>query len=95
MSSEETEEKISWPEIAKKLTWRNQFDRLAFHGRKDTCEERVKQKASAWFRVTYEPFQRYLRQKRSKTNGDESTPPRFSEERSLGWEVDPVLIEVI
>ena len=51
-TAESEEETVEWSKISKKITWKNQLDVFEYQPSSSSSEE-VKQKASAWFRVTY------------------------------------------
>ncbi|CAF1202197.1 unnamed protein product [Rotaria sordida] len=55
VTDESDEEKVSWSEISKKLSWKNQVDIYEYYNQM-TLSDAVKQKASAWFHTTYEPW---------------------------------------
>lgn len=91
--SDEDDTKISWSKVKKELTWKNQFELLAFYQRKENCVERVKQKASAWFTVTYEPWRRYLQQAQRSLKSDQK-PVKYDGLLSFAWLVYPVLLTI-
>jgi pterin-4a-carbinolamine dehydratase len=102
--NEAQEETTKWSEISKKLTWKNQLERLEYHDRMKFYEE-VKQKASAWFHVTYEPWIKYTKRNCSKTKRSrdrftnnqqaEQQPKQFKGLFSFAWIVYPVLLEIV
>ena len=102
-SSESTdEERLNWWKISKELTWKHQLELLKHHNRESHLEE-VKKKASAWFRVTYEPWMTYLKKKQKKSSqtwqsihpGEESRQERYKEFFSFAWLVYPVLWKIL
>lgn len=101
-SSHEGEGK-KWSDRLKQLTWKNQLDKFEFEGEQGLVEE-VKKKASAWFRVTYEPwiFQinkykkkqgknlKQITNQQQKEDSNDFKPPLFS----FAWIVYPVLLDM-
>jgi hypothetical protein len=101
-STDETqEESTEGSEILKKLTWKNQLERLEYHDRMMFYDE-VKKKASAWFHVTYEPWIIYMKKNnRNKmknrgnfTNNQQAEQQRFRGLFSFAWIVYPVLLAI-
>lgn len=88
---EEQSETSRWSAVSKKLTWKNQYDSFGYTGRQGACGEKVKQKASAWFRITYEPWTRYVRQMDRDNNAHIRKYPEFF---SFAWLVYPVLLDI-
>ena len=73
-TGESEEESIEWSEISKKLTWKNQVDIFEYYKQGSLYEE-IKKKASAWFRIAYEPWIIYMKKSRKakrETNSHDS-----------------------
>lgn len=59
--------------------------------------EEIDKKASAWFRVTYEPWMGYMKRKQTKagsTHEHEGTQDRYRGLFSFAWLVYPVLLKI-
>jgi hypothetical protein len=100
--SEDEEEEVKWSEISKELTWKKQIRVLEFHNLTASFEE-VKKKASAWFRVTYEPWMIYIKKYQKNKNKTRNIPPNNQQEEeheqfkglfSFAWVVYPVLLDI-
>ena len=91
--AEEDEESDAskWSAVSKKLTWNNQYDLLAFNDRQEACGEKVKKKASAWFRTTYEPRIRHIHEMDQDNKSYRRECPEFF---SFAWLVYPVLLYI-
>ncbi len=96
------EEEVKWSEISKKLTWKNQLDVFEYDNRTASFEE-VKKKASAWFRITYEPWMIYIKKNQKNKNKNRNIPPNNQREQqheqfkglfSFAWVVYPVLLDI-
>jgi hypothetical protein len=99
---EEEEEDVKWSEISKKLTWKNQLEIFEYHNQTKSYEE-VQKKASAWFRITYEPWMKYVKKNRKNkkknknrliNNQQAEQQERFKGLFSFAWLVYPVLLEI-
>ncbi|CAF3958164.1 unnamed protein product [Rotaria sp. Silwood1] len=102
VTDESDEEKVSWSEISKKLSWKNQVDIYEYYNRM-TLSDAVKQKASAWFHTTYESwikrietYRKINNKKRNKSMDNQRTKQfaRFNELFSFAWLVYPVLLNI-
>ncbi len=60
--------------------------------KKTKLNDEVKEKASAWFRITYEPWIAYV--KKIRKNKQENQQERFKGLFSFAWLVYPVLLEI-
>lgn len=95
---------MKWSKVSKKITWKNQLNGFP-HDDTETLEE-VKKKASAWFRVTYEPWILYMKKyrkdkKKKQTNMNNQQTRQQQQQReyfkglfSFAWIVYPVLLEI-
>jgi hypothetical protein len=101
-ADESQEETTNWSEVSKKLTWKNQLERLEYNGRMMAYEE-VKKKASAWFNVTYEPWMTYMKKNNRNKMKNRDWPrhnhqaeeqQRFKGLFSFAWIVYPVLLAI-
>ncbi len=99
---EEEEEEVKWSEISKKLAWKNQLEVFECYNRTKSYEE-VQKKASAWFRITYEPWMKYIKQNRKNKKKNQNrvmnSQPAEQQQRfkglfSFAWLVYPVLLEI-
>lgn len=86
---EEQSETFRWSAVSKKLTWKNQYELFAFSNRQELCGEKVKQKASAWFGVTYIPWARHIWEA-----GNNTVTRVYTELFSFAWLVYPVLLDI-
>ncbi|CAF1184734.1 unnamed protein product [Rotaria sordida] len=102
VTDESDEEKVSWSEISKKLSWKNQVDIYEYYNQM-TLSDAVKQKASAWFHTTYESwikrietYRKIKNKKQNKSMDNQRTKQftRFNELFSFAWLVYPVLLEI-
>ncbi len=91
---------MKWTDISKKLTWKNQLDTFEFHNQTTSFEE-IKKKASAWFRITYEPWMIYVKKNRKNKNKNMPTNNQQVEEQqqfkglfSFAWLAYPVLLKI-
>lgn len=94
------EEQVDWSTISNKITWKNQLDLFEFHSTTPDYEE-IEKKASAWFRVTYEPWITHVKNKQGKgtRTNTSSTRDHPEQERyrglfSFAWLVYPVLLRI-
>lgn len=93
---------MDWSKISKELTWKRQLELLKHHDRESHLEE-VKKKASAWFRVTYEPWMTYLKKKQKKSSQTRQPirpegEPRQEQYKgffSFAWLAYPVLLKIL
>ena len=96
---DEQSEASRWSAVSKKLTWKNQYELFAYSNRHEVCGAKVKQKASSWLGITYEPWARPIRQAErfnSALNNQENNTyireyPRLF---SFAWLVYPVLLDI-
>ena len=90
------QEEVTWSTISEKLTWKNQLDLLEFHLTAPPFEE-INKKASAWFRVTYEPWMAYMKRKQKNQpdgQGQRTVQDRYRGLFSFAWLVYPVLLKI-
>ena len=96
----EDEERVDWSKISNKLTWKNQLDLFEFHSITPDYDE-IEKKASAWFRVTYEPWIAHVKRKQEGRTRTEAASIRVYPEQeryrglfSFAWLVYPVLLRI-
>lgn len=94
----EDEDQMDWSKISSKLTWKNQLDLFEFHSITPEYDE-VEKKASAWFRVTYEPWLDYIKKKQPGATATKITLTNPVHERyrglfSFAWLVYPILLRI-
>ena len=86
-----------WSTASKKLSWNTQMQLLENDNELRACEEEIKKKASAWFRVTYEPWMIHLRRhsRMNTRSAAGSDPPNQQRQLfSFAWLVYPVLFSI-
>ncbi len=96
---QESDNTPKWSGIAKKLKWTNQLVVWDFYNLDKSPMDEVKQKASAWFQITYEPWIKYMKQnvRTNRTRLQErpnEQSQQFRELLSFAWLVYPVLLEI-
>jgi hypothetical protein len=96
VDDESKEETSKWSLASKNLKWDNQFTLFEFHNKIESDMKEVKKKASAWFRVTYNPWIAYIRQNNKTKNQRQSEAQQwqFRELFSFAWLVYPVLLNI-